>query len=133
MDLESLLTSTTSSINELTGKMNFVTNWMIVGTVAAIAAGILVFFLFTNKKDAVKGFAAKIKDFLSFKDMYIESLLKMFYVGSTVYIIFSAIATAVLGDILSFFIQLCLGPVIIRLVYEFVMVIVKIWRNTEKK
>ncbi len=132
MDLESLFTSTTNSINAIEGKMNFVTNWLIVGAVLAVVAGILVFFLFTNKKNTVKGFAAKIKDFLSFKDMYIESLLKMFYVASTVYVIFNAIATAVLGDIPTFFFQLLLGPIITRLGYEFGMVIVKIWRNTEK-
>ncbi|MBQ1540024.1 hypothetical protein IIZ72_00445 [Candidatus Saccharibacteria bacterium] len=131
-DLESLLSSGNSLISAATGKMNFVTNWMIVGFVVSIVAAILLFFLFVNKKDAVKGFGGKIKNFLAFKDMYIESLLKMFYIGSTVYIFFQAIATVVLGDVMGFFIELFLGPIICRAAYEFAMVIVKIWRNTEK-
>ena len=132
-DLESLFSSGSSLLSAADGKMNFVTNWMIVGTVVAVATAILLFFLFVNKKNAVKGIGGKIKDFLSFKDMYIESLLKMFYIGSTVYIFFQAIATVVLGDILGFFIELFLGPIICRAAYEFAMVIVKIWLNTEKK
>ncbi len=131
-DLESLLSSGSSLISAAEGKMNFVTNWMIVGFVAAIVTAILLFFLFVNKKDAVKGVGGKIKNFLAFNDMYIESLLKMFYIGSTVYIFFQAIATVVMGDIMGFFIQLLLGPIICRAAYEFAMVIVKIWRNTEK-
>ena len=132
MDLESLLSSSYNLVSAAEGKMNFVTNWMIVGFVVAIVTAILLFFLFVNKKDTVKGIGGKIKNFLAFKDMYIESLLKMFYIGSTVYIFFQAIATVVLGDVMGFFIELFLGPIICRAVYEFAMVIVKIWRNTEK-
>ena len=132
-DLESLLSSGSSLISAAEGKMNFVTNWMIVGFAVAIVAAVLLFFLFVNKKNAVKGVGGKIKDFLAFKDMYIESLLKMFYIGSTVYIFFQAIATVVLGDVMGFFVELFLGPIIIRAIYELAMVLVKIWRNTEKK
>ncbi len=132
-DLESLLSSGSSLISAAEGKMNFVTNWMIVGFAVAIVAAVLLFFLFVNKKNAVKGVGGKIKDFLAFKDMYIESLLKMFYIGSTVYIFFQAIATVVLGDVMGFFVELFLGPIIIRALYELAMVLVKIWRNTEKK
>lgn len=132
-DLESLLSSGSSLISAAEGKMNFVTNWMIVGFAVAIVAAVLLFFLFVNKKNAVKGVGGKIKDYLAFKDMYIESLLKMFYIGSTVYIFFQAIATVVLGDVMGFFVELFLGPIIIRALYELAMVLVKIWRNTEKK
>ena len=132
-DLESLLSSGSSLISAAEGKMNFVTNWMIVGFAVAIVAAVLLFFLFVNKKDNVKGVGGKIKDYLAFKDMYIESLLKMFYIGSTVYIFFQAIATVVLGDVMGFFVELFLGPIIIRALYELAMVLVKIWRNTEKK
>jgi hypothetical protein len=132
-DLESLLSSGSSLISAAEGKMNFVINWMIVGFAVAIVAAVLLFFLFVNKKNAVKGVGGKIKDFLAFKDMYIESLLKMFYIGSTVYIFFQAIATVVLGDVMGFFVELFLGPIIIRALYELAMVLVKIWRNTEKK
>ena len=132
-DLESLLSSGSSLISAAEGKMNFVTNWMIVGFAVAIVAAVLLFLLFVNKKNAVKGVGGKIKDFLAFKDMYIESLLKMFYIGSTVYIFFQAIATVVLGDVMGFFVELFLGPIIIRALYELAMVLVKIWRNTEKK
>ena len=132
-DLESLLSSSNSLISAAEGKMNFVTNWMIVGVVLSIVTAILTYFLFINKKNNLKGFAAKVRDFLSFKDMYIEALLKMFYVASTIYIIFTAVATAVMGDISGFFFELFIGPIICRAAYEFAMLFVKIWKNTEKK
>ena len=134
-DLESLFSDGSSLLSEttsLSSKMDFVTNWMIVGGVVAVVAAILVFFLFVNNKKETKGFLAKVKNFLAFKDMYIESLLKMFYIGSTVYIIFLAIAAAVLGDIKTFFVELFLGPIVCRAAYEFAMLFVKIWKNTEK-
>jgi len=131
-DFESLVSSANSLISAVDGRANFVTNWLIVGGVLSVVAAILLFFLFVNKKGAVKGFWGKVKDFLSFKDMYIESLLKMFYIGSTVYIIFSAVAAAVYADFKTFFFELCLGPIVIRLAYEFAMVFVKMWKNSEK-
>ena len=132
-DLESLLSDSKDLVTSVSDKLTFVSNWMIVGGVVAILTAILVYSLFVNKKDNIKGFAGKFKDFLAFNDMYIEALLKMFYIGSTVYIIFLAVATAVVGDILGFFVQLLLGPVICRLAYEFAMVFVKLWKNSEKK
>ncbi|MBR2659058.1 hypothetical protein IKG28_00955 [Candidatus Saccharibacteria bacterium] len=131
-DFQSLVSSANSLISVADGRANFVTNWLIVGSVLSVVAAILLFFLFVNKKGAVKGFWGKVKDFLSFKDMYIESLLKMFYIGSTVYIIFTAVASAVYADFQSFFFELLLGPIVIRLAYEFAMVFVKMWKNSEK-
>ena len=131
-DLDSLL-GTTGLLSEANGKMNFVTNWLIVGAVLAIVAAILLFFFFINTKKEYKGFWGKVKEFLSFKIMYIEALLKMFYIASTVYVVFLAIAMIVMGSVQDFFVYLFLGPIVCRAAYEFAMLFVKMWKNSEKK
>lgn len=137
MDYSSLLggSNSTSLISGYTSSMNGVQIWTIVAVILSIVAGLLVYLLYIKSKADFKGFAKSFRDFLSFKTMYIEALAKMFYVAMTVYYILTSINYLILlggNGILSFFTQLLLYPIVIRFVYEFIMVIVKIWRNTEK-
>ena len=104
--------------------------WGIIALVLAIVGGILLYFLFTNKNVEPKGkFAKWLKDFLNFKTMWIEAILKVIYYISTIFVIlasFSLISTS----FLAFVILLVGGPVIIRLAYEALIMFVMIWRNT---
>ena len=107
--------------------------WTIVALVLAIIGGILVHFLFVQKKGDPKGkFAKWLKDFLSFKIFWIESVLKVLYYIITIYVVlfsFTFLSGGASG-ILLFLACLIGGPIAIRLAYEATMMFIMIWRNT---
>ena len=55
--------------------------WMLVSLVAALIGGIVVYLVFLNKSNEgkYKGFVGWLYDFLSFKSMFAEVLLKVVY------------------------------------------------------
>ncbi len=112
--------------------------WGIIALILAIVGGILVYFLFVKQKAEPKGkFAKWLKDFLSFKIMWIETILKIVYYIATIFVILFSFSffgmTNILGGvaILYFFLCLILGPIIVRLGYEATMMFIMIWRNTQ--
>ena len=107
--------------------------WAVVALVLAIAGGIVLYYIFVKPKADPKNKTVKgIKDFLSFKTMCIESLLKIFYYIMTIYVILTSFNLIGQQNILGFIAQLTLSPIVIRIGYETAMILVKIWRNTEK-
>ena len=107
--------------------------WGIIAFVLAIVGGILVYFLFVKAKAEPKGkFAKWLKDFLSFKVMWIEPILKVVYYIATIFIILFSFSYLSLGGtgFLMFILSLILGPIIIRIFYEMTMMFIMIWRNT---
>ena len=107
--------------------------WGIIALVLAIVGGILVYFLFVKAKTEPKGkFAKWLKDFLSFKIMWIEPILKVVYYVATIFTVLYSFTFLALGGygFLMFLMCLVLGPIIIRLVYEATMMFIMIWRNT---
>ena len=107
--------------------------WTIVAAILAIVGGILVYFLFVKAKTEPKGkFGKWLKDFLSFKIMWIEPILKVLYYIATIFVILFSFTFLALGGVgvLSFFLCLILGPVGVRLAYEMTMMFIMIWRNT---
>ena len=108
--------------------------WSIIAAILAIVGGILVYFLFVNAKTEPKGkFAKWLKDFLSFKIMWIEPILKVVYYVATIFTVLYSFSFIALGGygFLMFILFLILGPIIIRLVYEATMMFIMIWRNTK--
>lgn len=111
--------------------------WTIIALILAIIGGVLVHFLFVNAKTAPKGkFAKWLKDFLAFKIMWIEPILKVIYYIATIYVVlFSFNYLGMMGILggtafLMFLLTLVLGPILIRIIYEFTMMFIMIWRNT---
>ena len=107
--------------------------WGIIALVLAIVGGILVYFLFVKAKTEPKGkFAKWLKDFLSFKIMWIEPILKVGYYVATIFTVLYSFTFLALGGygFLMFLMCLVLGPIIIRIVYEATMMFIMIWRNT---
>lgn len=105
--------------------------WMIIALVLALIGGVLVYFLFVNSKNNPKGkFLQWLKQFLAFKIMWIEPIMKVIYYVLTIYVVlfsFSLISVS----FLAFIGCLVLGPIAIRLVYEATMMFIMIWRNTK--
>lgn len=107
--------------------------WTIIALILAIVGAILVYFLFVKAKTTPKGkFAKWLKDFLSFKIMWIEPILKVVYYFATIFTVLISFSFLALGGagILLWLVTLILGPIAVRLVYEMTMMFIMIWRNT---
>ena len=107
------------------------TVWVILSLILAVVGGILVYFLFLSKKNEGKftGFLGWLYDFLSFKKMFLEALLKVTYLIIAIYI--TLYSFVLIGDsFLGFLLTLVLGNVIARVVYEFSLILLVICRNT---
>jgi hypothetical protein len=107
--------------------------WVIIATILAVIGGILVYFLFVKSKTTPKGkFAKWLKDFLSFKIMWLEPILKVVYYIATIFVVLFSFTFLTLGGVgvLMFLFCLILGPVLVRIGYEMTMMFIMIWRNT---
>ncbi len=117
----------TSSLNSAIGS----SVWLIVSLILAIVGGILVYFLFLNKKNEGKftGFVAWLYDFLSFKKMFLETLLKITYLILAIYVTLSSFAL-IGSNFLLFLGTLLVGNLVVRIIYEFSLILLVICRNT---
>lgn len=105
--------------------------WLIVAAIIALIGGILVHFLFVkSKKEPTNKFLVWLKDFLAFKIMWIETLLKIIYYIATIYVVLASFSM-ISVSFLSFLLMLILAPIGIRLLYEALMMGIMIWRNTQ--
>lgn len=105
--------------------------WMIVSLILAIVGGIVIYFLFSSKKNKgeFKGFLAWLHSFLRFDKMLIEALIKISYIATALFITlssFSVISVSFLG----FLIYLVFGNILARICYEAVIITIQIWKNT---
>ena len=105
--------------------------WLIIAAIIALIGGILVHFLFVkSKKEPTNKFLIWLKDFLAFKIMWIETLLKIIYYIATIYVVLASFSM-ISVSFLSFLLMLILAPIGIRLLYEALMMGIMIWRNTQ--
>ena len=104
--------------------------WIIVSVLLAIIGGFLVYFLFTNKKEKLNNkFLIWLKDFLNFKNLLLEVILKITYAIFAIFITltsFNVISTSFVG----FLLYLVLGNVFLRIIYESSLMMIMIWKNT---
>lgn len=105
--------------------------WMIISAVLAVIGGILVYCLFLNKKNETKfkGFLGWLYDFLSFRKMFLEIVLKVTYLIAAIFITLSSFA--LIGtSFIAFICTLVFGNILLRVGYEFSLVLLVICRNT---
>lgn len=104
--------------------------WIIVSFVLALIGAICGYFLFIKPdKKYPNKFLNWFRDFLNFKTMCIEDLLKMFYAFALIFITLSSFAY-ISYSFLTFFLTLTLGNLIVRVIYEASIIIIMIWKNT---
>ncbi len=104
--------------------------WTIVSLILALIGGIVLYFtVFANKnEEKYKGFMAWLYDFIKFKKLYITTVLKISYlVGAIFLTLFSFALISV--SFLSFLLTLTLGNLLLRMVYEFSLVLLSIHEN----
>lgn len=104
--------------------------WTIVSAILALIGGIVLYFtVFANKnEEKYKGFMAWLYDFIKFKKLYITTVLKISYlVGAIFLTLFSFALISV--SFVSFLLTLTLGNLLLRMVYEFSLVLLSIHEN----
>lgn len=126
-DYDYLLGETTNTVNKVAGTAV----WTVIAFIIAIAAGIMIYFMFVKDNKAVSENLQKLKDLLDFKTMLIEPILKIVYIIATVFIILFSFGLISLNFV-SFLMVLILGPIAIRIVYELMMINIMIWKNTKE-
>lgn len=105
--------------------------WTIIAAVLAIVGGIVLYFLFTSKKNKgeFKGFVAWLHSFLRFDKMMIEALLKIIYLIAALFITLSSFGM-ISTSFLLFLLYLVLGNIVLRIVFEFSILGIQLWKNT---
>ena len=105
----------------------------IVALVCAIVGSILVFVLFLRKENETKytGFIKWLYDYLQFNKLTIDIILRFTYLFLAIFITvmsFGLISSSFLG----FLLTLILGNLVLRVVYEFSMLVILIHRNVRE-
>lgn len=105
--------------------------WLIVAFILAVVGGIVLYFTFLSKKNEGKftGFWGWMYDFLSFKKLLAENLLRVLYLIVALFVTLGSFAF-ISFSFFAFIIILVLGNVIARILYEFLLIRLLICRNT---
>ena len=128
-----LLNNSSNGYYPTTSGLEGVGVWILIAFILAIIGGILTYFLFVKNTAEPKGrFAKWLKEFLSFRIMWLEPILKVLYYIATIFVMLFSFSFLSMGGmgVIMFLFTLILGPVFVRITYEFTMMFVMIWRNT---
>lgn len=112
--------------------VNGVLIWTIISIIVAIGGGIALYIIFLkNDKKKYTGFLEKLKDFLNFKVLLLEDILKISYLIIAIFITlysFGLIGTSVI----LFLTTLIGGNLVLRISYELSILLIKICQNTSE-
>ncbi len=108
------------------------TIWVIVSIVVAIIGGMVLYFVYIKPDVKCENKYLKwFKNFFNFKNMLIEDLLKVLYIVLAIYITFTSFAL-IPTNFVSFLFTLVIGNIALRLVFESMLVLIMIWKNTDE-
>ena len=109
--------------------MNAQIIWMIISAVLAIVGALVLHFTFLSPKNDGKfsKFLGWLYDFLTFRKMMLESLLRVLYL---IIVIFITLVSFGMGSVPAFLLTLVVGNLGARIVYEFALIMLVICRNT---
>lgn len=111
--------------------MNWEFIWLIISAVLAVVGAIVLPLTFLSAKNEgkFKGFLGWMYDFLTFKKMMLEALLKGLYLVFVIFITLGSFAM-LSQSFIPFIVTLVLGNISARIVYEFSLILLLICRNT---
>lgn len=107
--------------------------WSLIALIIAIAATVCIFVVFLNKKNEnkFKGFLGWLYDFLSFKKLAIDIILRVTYVCLAIYITLSSFA--LISTSFGLFLMMLIGGnVSLRIIYELLMITISICNNVSE-
>lgn len=104
--------------------------WNSLSLVLAIVGGILIYFLFVKSdKHYANDLVNKLKEFLNFKKLILEAILKVTYLVLTLYITFMSF-NYISINFWYFLMMLFIGNVVLRIAYESILLFIVIVKNT---
>lgn len=105
---------------------------IIIFALLAIGGGIVLYFTFLSPKneDKFTGFLGWMYNFLHFKKLLLETLLKILYIVTAIFITLFALYLLFASTFWAFLGTLVIGNVVWRIAYEFMLLIIVISRNT---
>lgn len=120
-------------INAISASSSSSTSGSLIAFIVAIAASIVIYFVFMDKKEESKytGFVKNLYDFLHFKINFIEAFLKIAYITTTLYVTITSFSL-IKVDVALFFMTLILGNIVIRILYEAAFLLYNIYLNTKE-
>lgn len=120
-------------INAISASSSSSTSGSLIAFIVAIAASIVIYFVFMDKKEESKytGFVKNLYNFLHFKINFIEAFLKIAYITTTLYVTITSFSL-IKVDVALFFMTLILGNIIIRILYEAAFLLYNIYLNTKE-
>ena len=107
---------------------------MSVCAVLALAGGIVAYFLFLSPKNEHRftGFLDWLYQFLHFRKLLLEALLKISYIVVALYFTLYSLYLLFTASFLAFLITFIGSNLLARLVYEFLLFFIMICRNTSE-
>ena len=104
--------------------------WTIIAFVLSLIGCFVVYFLFVKKDVKTKSkFVLWLQEFLRFNKMLIEPILKIAYIFGALFITLWSF-TFIGINFLSFLLMLIGGNILLRICYEFSMILIMLWKNT---
>jgi hypothetical protein len=103
--------------------------WSIISLVIAIIGGITLYFIYLRSNKKFNNFLDKLRDFLNFKSLLLEEILKVTYLVLAIYITLYSFGLIAVS-FASFLLTLLLGNLVLRIIYELSILLVKICKNT---
>lgn len=102
----------------------------VVAVILAIAATVLamIFIVPEKRREKLNAFGKFLHDTCNFKFLLVEKILQVFYIFTTSFVIINGFFT-LFQNFLVGLLTMIFGPIIIRLIYELIMVFVLLLKN----
>ena len=106
--------------------------WTVIALILAIIGAFLVYFMFAKpKKEYPNKFLNWLRSFLNFQEMLIEPILKVSYIFVALFITLTSF-NFISVHFLMFLAYLIVGNLIARVIYEWLLILLSIWKNTKE-
>ena len=106
--------------------------WTLVSLILAIVGAIVIYFLFVQpEKKYDNKFVTWLREFLNFQAMLIEPIMKIAYTFIALFITLSSFSL-ISTSFVAFLLMLIVGNLVTRVLYEFTMILISIWKNTKE-
>ena len=117
----------------LTSNINTMSTVVLISLIISIAVAIIIYCVFMPKDNEknINGKLKNIYDFLHFKKFYIEEFLKLAYIFSAIFLTIMAFTTLTTSFGVFFFL-IVFGNILLRISYELVMMMYRIYQNTQE-